>query len=91
MLVAECFSPSRVTAKAGKIGHRGGWALDLNHADPVSGRRWDLSLRADQEAAVDLIDRDQQYLVTLCPPCTVFSTMQNANPNKGSEEWNATW
>ena len=35
--LCELFSPPRVSATASKRGLRGGWSLDLNHTDPVTG------------------------------------------------------
>ena len=41
--VCEFFSPPRVSAAASDRGLRGGWALDIERTDPVTGSVWDLS------------------------------------------------
>ena len=41
--VAELFSPPRCTDRARRRGLCGGWSMDSNHVDPVTGRKWDLS------------------------------------------------
>jgi len=40
--VSEIFSPPRVVPHAQARGLRPGWSLDLNAADPTTGRIWDL-------------------------------------------------
>ena len=46
--ICELFSPARVTKAAAAAGLRGGWSLDLNHVDPITGCTWDLSTEKDQ-------------------------------------------
>ena len=56
---------------------RGGWALDLETIDPVTGRKWDLSDVADQRRAKNMIYKHKPQLLTVSPPCTLFSALQN--------------
>ena len=58
-------------------GLRGGWSLDMNHIDPVTGSMWDLSEPRAQEMAFKLIRRDKPLLIGLSPECTLFSALQN--------------
>ena len=73
--ICEVFSPPRVTEHAGKHGLRPGWSLDVRCADGVTGRRWDLTSRSDQDAAFEMLRRDKPHTVILCPPCTKFCAL----------------
>ena len=56
---------------------RGGWALDLNHEDPVTKCKWDLSEEKTQSRAWRLIRRDKPLVIGMSPECTLFSALQN--------------
>ena len=62
--------------------------MDITTTDPVSGRKWDLLDEAQQKRALRMVDEDKPYLIVLCPPCTMFSTLQNLNVARGSHQWN---
>jgi site-specific DNA-cytosine methylase len=74
---AEIFSPARTSRRANERGLRGGFSLDLNFVDKVTGRKWDLSNPADQEKCKRLIARTKPRVLTVSPPCTLFSLLQN--------------
>ena len=44
-----------MAALASKRNLRGGWSLDLNHTDPVTGLKWDLS-NSDVQAKVRKVE-----------------------------------
>ena len=75
--LCELFSPARVTSMATKQGLRGGWSLDLNHVDPITGKKWDLSHPSEQETVMKIIRRDKPLVIGLSPECTLFSALQN--------------
>ena len=75
--VCELFSPSRVAGAASAKGLRGGWSLDLNHPDPITGAEWDLSEVRAQQQVWKLIRRDKPLCIGLSPECTLFSALQN--------------
>ena len=75
--VCELFSQPRVSSTATARGLRGGWSLDLNHADPITGSKWDLSESKAQERVMKLLRRDKPLVVGLSPECTLFSALQN--------------
>ena len=64
-----------------------GWSIDLREPDDVTGQRWGLSKKDHQRAILELIEKDFSYVVVLSPPCTIFSELQNLNPNKGNPDW----
>ena len=47
--VYALFSPPRVSAAASAEGLRGGWSLDLECVDPITGAVWDLTDRGLRE------------------------------------------
>ena len=83
--------PPRVASRSRRAGLRGGWSLDLSSPDPVSGKYWDLSNPAEQAKVFQMIRRDKPMFIVGCPPCTIFSNLQNMNPNRGSDEWFQEW
>ena len=74
-------SPPRVTTRAEKYGLRPGPAYDLRGIEPSDIR--DPACRAKIREDVK---RKRPFCVIGCPPCTVFSVLQAANPNKDSPE-----
>ena len=75
--LCELFSPPRVSAAASARGLRGGWALDVDFIDPVTGSAWDLSEPRTQEKVWKMIRRDKPLVIGLSPECTLFSALQN--------------
>ena len=75
--LVELFSAPRVVRTANANGLRGGWALDLNHCDPVTGSEWDLSEPAAQAKVWKMLRRDKPLVVGMSPECTLFSLLQN--------------
>ena len=86
--LCEAFSPPRVTEHAAKHGLRAGWSLDVRCADGVTGRRWDLTRRADQDTAFDMIRKDKPHTIVLCPPCTRFCALLRLSRTQvDRQEW----
>ena len=59
----------------------------------VTGRVWDCLKEGDRDWARRMVHRDWPGLLVICPPCTLFSTLQNLSPNglppiPGPERWN---
>ena len=79
--VCEVFSPARVVKEAGKIGLKGGWSLDLLEKCSVTGRTWNCLEEKDREWARRMLRNDKPQLLVVCPPCTLFSQLQNLCPN----------
>ena len=79
--VCEVFSPARVALTAEKSGLRGGWSLDLSQPCTVTGRKWNCLVEADREWARRQVYKDKPELLVVCPPCTLFSSLQNLSPN----------
>ena len=86
--VTEIFSPPRICARARERGIRGGWSLDWMTADPITGQKWDLRKQHVQNKVMMMLHRDKPGLVVACPPCTLFSTLQNMNGAASEEAWN---
>ena len=75
--MCELFSPPRMTAAATAQGLKGGWSLDLEAVDPITGCMWDLSTERAQAKVWKLLRRDKPLVVGLSPQCTLFSSLQN--------------
>ena len=75
--VCELFSPPRDSAAASSRGLRGGWALDIECVDPITGCMWDLSESRAQNKVWRMLPRDKPLVVGLSPACTLFSSLQN--------------
>ena len=71
--IAELFSPVRMTAMAKEYGLKGGWSIDDRCTDPITGRTYDLRTKKDQNEVRRLIKRDRPLVLTVSPPCTLFS------------------
>ena len=80
--VTEVFSPPRVVQMAVRMGMIGGQSMDLKTG-------WDFSMRSDRKKAVEMILREDPWLVVGSPPCTMFSMLQNLNVRKfwHIDEW----
>ena len=75
--VCGLFSPARVSAAASARGLRGGWALDLECVDPITGAMWDLSEQRSQDKVWRMLRRDKPLVVGMSPACTLCSILQN--------------
>ena len=75
--VCEIFSPARIVREAEMQGLRGGWSLDLSQRCKLTGSTWDCRVAADREWAIRMVRRDKPGLLMVCPPCTLFSQLQN--------------
>ena len=73
--ITEVFSPPRVVQMAVRMGMVGGRSMDLKTG-------WDFSVRSDRRKAVEMILREDPWLVVGSPPCTMFSLLQNLNVHK---------
>ena len=76
MDIIEVFSPARLNLEAQRFGLRQGAAIDLEEEKPDGGERWDLDKESDYKEVLDLIAREQPWLVTSSPPCSTFSTLR---------------
>ena len=75
--VVEIFSPPRVCARARERGKNGGWSLDWMVMDPITRQTWDLRQDHVKRKVLGMLRRDRPELVVACPPCTLFSMLQN--------------
>ena len=82
--VTEVYSPPRVIPIAEEMGLKGGSSMDL-----LTG--WDFSKVTHRRAAFNQIRTQKPLVVIGSPMCTMFSTLQNLNPNKHNECWNKLW
>ena len=71
--LVELFSPPRMTGMTGKFGLKGGWSIDDRAEDPVTKRTYDLRNKKDQNEVLRMIRRDKPLVITVSPPCTLFS------------------
>ena len=78
--VTEMCSPPRVTETAKEMGLIPGSSLDLKTG-------WEFSKQVDRRRAIDLIKKEQPYIIG-SPPCTLFSLLQGLNQYKNGEAWN---
>ena len=49
------------------------------------GRPWNFDLADCRRRAKELVRSTRPLMLIACPPCTLFSTLQNLNPAKDSE------
>ena len=75
--VSEVFSPARVTVYAKERGLNAGYSLDLEHVDCITNRKWDLSIKREQQRLWSLMAKRPSSLIIASPPCTTFSTLQH--------------
>ena len=71
--IAELFSPVRMTGMAKEFDRRGGWSIDDRCTDPITGRTYDLRTKKDQNEVRKMIRKDRPLVLTVSPPCTLFS------------------
>ena len=84
--VSEVFSPPRVTKVARQFGLSPGYALDLTNVDET-GKPWDLSDPEMQEKAIRIQSEQKPWLLIGCPPCHMFSQLQNLVQKATLEDW----
>ena len=85
--VVEVFSPPRIAQEAAMKAYSGtrlrpGWSLDLTRNDPKTGMPWDLSDKSVQNRVRKLVRDSAPLFLIGSPPCTAFSSMQNASRSK---------
>ena len=80
-IIAEIFSPPRVTNLAREEGVGNGFALDLRTTDDQR-RRWDFDKPECRQRAWELVERLQPTLLIGSPECTPFSMLQGLNQGK---------
>ena len=88
--VVEIFSPPRVCSRAREKGMRGGWSLDWQTRDPVTGKELDLRKEHTQKKAMAMLKRDKPGLLVASPPCTLFSALQHLagdTSHKNEQAW----
>ena len=69
-MIVELFSPPRVT----KVADTREWTHGAC-MDKLAG--WDFNKEGDRREAIDYIRRERPLWVIGCPPCTMFSQLQN--------------
>ena len=84
VVVAEVYSPPRMFEMAEKLNMKGGFSLDLTTKDE-NGQAWGLSQQYFRTKALKMLEEVKPMLLVVCPPCTMFSTMQNVNIAKMGE------
>ena len=82
--LAELFSPPRMTEVTQVFGLKGGWSIDDRVEDPITGRTYDLRNRKDQNEVRRMVRRDKPLVLTVSPPCTLFS-IANQGPIDSKE------
>ena len=90
--IVEICSTARFTAKAGDLGLRPGFAVDLCENKPYGpheGVSWDLSKASDVKELFEMIAFERAVIVTGSPPCTAFSQLQNWSWYPEWEKWQA--
>ena len=58
---------------AKEYGLKGGWSIDDRCTDPITGRTYDLRIKKDQNEVRKMIRKDRPLVLTVSPPCTLFS------------------
>ena len=82
---AEVYSPPRVTEVASRMRMKSAWALDLTTLDE-EGNPWDFSLPRQRKKALELLKKDKPLFLVACPMCGPFSSINDLNYGKMSEE-----
>ena len=65
--LCELFGPPRISSRARERGYRAGWCLDCNYADPVTGRRWNMTDSRDQDKIIRMIKQDKPLVLGISP------------------------
>ena len=78
--IAEVYSPPRVTKIASRFGLKTGEAMDLTTG-------WDFTIERHKKAAMKYVKAMKPNLIIGSPECTMFSTLQQWNKNRLSDEW----
>ena len=73
-----------MTERAKEFGLKGGWSVDDRVEDPITKRTYDLRNRKDQNEIRRMIRRDKPLVLTVSPPCTLFS-IANQGPIDSKE------
>ena len=87
-IIAEVYSPPRVTAAAGRLpkyGLQPGLALDITVNDET-GQPYDFSIKDQRTKAELLIEEQQPMLLIGSPMCTAFSAIQAINSIPGKRD-----
>ena len=82
---AEVYSLPRVTEVASRMRMKSAWALDLTTLDE-EGNPWDFSLPRQRKKALELLKKDKPLFLVACPMCGPFSSINDLNYGKMSEE-----
>lgn len=85
MDVVEAYSPPRIAAMAQKMGVRSGWSFGFTTCDK-HGRPWDFNYKQMRNDAVRLLLEDKPRLLIGSPMCGPFSTMNQINYVRMTEE-----
>ena len=80
--VMELFSVPRLCPRAEQFGLRAGPSYDIRGVHPHDLRDPSVRRKVRQD-----VEQMQPFFVIGSPPCTMMSTLQALNPNKGSEDW----
>ena len=83
--VLEVFSPKHFAARAGDLGLRPRFAVDVGCTKPdgpSEGRHWDLSSAAGVKDLHDVIGFEQLGLIAGSPPCTISSLQEHPADRK---------
>ena len=85
MDVSEIYSPERVTKEASRYGLTKGFSLDLT-VEKTPGTPWDFRMIEHRNEAIRMICEQRPMFIVGSPPCTEWSTMQNLNKHKWTQE-----
>ena len=89
MDVSELFSPPRLNTLAGEFRVIPGWSADISCRDAFTKRSWDFLKEGDKRAMRALVLKYKPSFLMLCPPCSMFSNLQNMNKSRGTPGWEA--
>ncbi len=76
---AEVFSLPRVVPRAVEKGFKASKSFDLRNG-------WNFLRAEDRKRCLEDIDKDEPMLVLVCPPCRMYSILQNISRDKGDPE-----
>ena len=79
--VGEAYCPVRLTGVAEEHGLEATFALDLTTVNPATGEPWDFNLEANQQAALESIEKEDPGVVLVSPTCApVASALHDYRP-----------